>query len=247
MHPVDKLFSQLKTVEPYPQGVCGTDERIAGTAFFPGGDGLWKEQKNIERPAMPIGKIMVLGHNFDSVAGFRKSVAHGSENMKSPTWRYLINFLHDTNINPNSCFYTNVYMGLISGGSNVGKFPGSKDKAFVSRCLSYLKEQLAVVQPLVVLVLGIHVPALLANISEELSVWRGIASFRMLDDSGIPKISKVTFSDVHGVSSTVVALTHPSRRDLNVGRRKYKDFVGSEAEIAMVNEALIETGLKVKV
>lgn len=49
--------------DTYPSGAIPVPEAIAGTAFFPGGHGLWMEEG---APSFPVGGIMVLGHDFHS-------------------------------------------------------------------------------------------------------------------------------------------------------------------------------------
>jgi hypothetical protein len=246
VHPAYYLFSLLPSVTPYPKGVCGIDKHITGTAFFPGGDGLWKESHEIEKPEMPIGKIMILGHNFDNAAGFLKSVRHCTENMNSPTWRNLLKFLKAVNVHPSSYFFTNIYMGIIEVGSNVGQFPGSRNPAFVERCLKFLKVQLTVLRPSLILTLGSHVPPLISKLASNLDVWRGISTLRSLDEKGISKVVKIKFTGIDDIAPTVVALTHPAQRHLNVGTRHYGSTSGHDAEVAMVNEAILELGLREK-
>lgn len=238
MHPIDYLFSKLPSVEPYPAGVCAVNGHVAGIGFFPGGDGLWKEAMASIRLPMPVGEIMILGHNFDSEAGFRKSVERGSESLQAPTWRNLLNLLQTARIQPHSCFFTNVYMGLIAEGSNTGRFPGAKDPVFVARCLDFLEEQIAVLRPAIILSLGAYVPPLIAEAAENLSGWKGINSLKALDNTGIPKVDAVKFRKIKAFETTVIALTHPAQRHLNVGKRVYRGFSGHEAELTMLNEAL---------
>jgi hypothetical protein len=40
---MQELRSKLWKVEPYPKGMKAIPQPIAGTAFFPGGTGIWKE------------------------------------------------------------------------------------------------------------------------------------------------------------------------------------------------------------
>jgi hypothetical protein len=41
MHEAEELWNELSAVAPYPEGVLAVPEPIVGTAFFPGGFGLW--------------------------------------------------------------------------------------------------------------------------------------------------------------------------------------------------------------
>jgi uracil-DNA glycosylase len=234
-HPVEHLFARVEQVAPYPAGVLPFPGRIDGTAFFPGGAGLW--QTGPDLPAMPTGEVMVLGHNFDTLKGFRRSLSHHGENLRGPTWRNLLTLLRDAGVSPESCFFTNVYMGLIDGPSAVGNFPGATDAAFVSRCQLFLAEQIAIMQPRVILTLGKEVVSVLAALSSDLMLWRNVRGLPALDQSGTALICPVKFM---GVSHTtaVVALTHPALRHLNINRRRYGDKSGQEAELALIADAI---------
>jgi len=237
-HPVERLFAKMESVAPYPAGVVEVPDRIRGTAFFPGGAGLW--QTGMQLPPMPVGGLMVLGHNFDSLAGFKRSLAHAGENLRGPTWRNLLQLLDEVGISPERCFFTNVYMGLIDGPSAVGRFPGASEAAFVERCLRFLGEQITVVQPALILTLGNEVIPLLARLTPDLLPWREHPTLVALDavDSGL--LHPVHFSRAdHPVA--VVALTHPAMRHLNVGRRTYRTFHGHEAEKTLIRDALALT------
>jgi hypothetical protein len=55
-----KLLKLLENDGPYPPGVVPVTQRIPGTAFFPGGYGLWSgEQDNEVVSPFPFKGIMV--------------------------------------------------------------------------------------------------------------------------------------------------------------------------------------------
>src|SRR5207245_237830 len=122
-------------VEPYPQGVQRIAERLHGVAFFPGGAGLWM----VDRP-FPVGKVMVLGHNFDSEAKHRKDLQRGvcDPRVRSRTWGELHPFLVRVGLAPEDCFFTNFFMGLMAGSESEGRFPGASHPDFVTRCRAFL-------------------------------------------------------------------------------------------------------------
>lgn len=157
-HPVERLFALLDQVSPYPAGVIPLWARIGGTAFFPGGSGLWGAVAHQPLPPMPIGGVMVLGHNFDCETGFAYSLAHAGENLNGPTWRTLRGVLERAGIAMEACFFTNAYIGLKAGSKPTGKFPGVRDAAFVRRCQQFLLEQVRIQQPRLLLTLGKEVP-----------------------------------------------------------------------------------------
>lgn len=244
MHPIEDLFRHLAPdVEPYPEGVVRPDGHIPGTAFFPGGSGLWMPN-GLTRPPMPTGGVMVLGHDFHSETGFKASLAQGTEFPERPangyrvpaTWIALRRLLDEARVPLERCFFTNAYMGLREGHGNTGPFPGARDPAFVARCRRFFLRQLDAQQPAVILSLGIWVPRFLAPLSSQLDQWSRAKRMKDLDDAG-PIVHNVSFSGSR-LSCTVAALTHPSLRGPNVRRRRYDGATGHEAEIALLIEAM---------
>ncbi|PLS79573.1 MAG: hypothetical protein CYG59_12535 [Chloroflexi bacterium] len=244
MHPVEFLVSALTKVAPYPKGVVPVPKQIAGTAFFPGGSGLWQPNGSDVLPHFPVGKVMVLGHDFHSEIGYHQSLAKCGENLKGPTWRNLLKLLREADIEPEQCFFTNAYMGLRAGSNTTGKFPGAYDADFVERCRSFLAEQIAVQQPRLILTLGNYVPSILASLSTDLGQWRKNHSLIQLDALGVPIVTDVRFHEDYNWRTAVVALTHPSLRPANIGRRHYRELRGNEAEVAMVREAINVSGIE---
>ena len=246
-HPVEGLFEGLKSVEPYPEGVVPVPERLPGTAFFPGGMGLWHAGGGEIPPPMPVGGVMVLGHDFYSEAGFRRFVAKRGESTRGPTWRNLLALLGRVGVGPERCFFTNAYMGLRAGSQNTGRFPGARDAGFVERCRAFLAEQLRVQRPRLVLSLGSHVPAVLAPLSDDLAPWLGAGSLKALDEAGVPLVPSVRFPPVPGSGVAVAALVHPSIRWASVLRRRYRNLEGDAAEVAVLRDALRASGIKARV
>lgn len=236
-HPVERLFERLATFGPYPAGVVPMTGRIAGTAFFPGGAGLWNVRPGAALPPMPVGGVMVLAHNFDSETSFERSLTRGVEHTNGPTWGVLRKLFGSVAISMERCFFTNAYLGLKAGSDPTGRFPGADDPDFVRRCQAFLLEQVQVQQPTLILTLGKEVPPVLAPLAPELARWRGIRSLNELDDRGAALVSPVRFPGVaHPV--TALALTHPSFRHLNLPMRRFDGLRGDEAERALLREAL---------
>lgn len=217
-------------------------EPIVGTAFFPGGYGLWRPDPDQDLPPFPVNQVMVLGHDFHSETGYRESLKRGHEAATQPTWRNLLLLLKRVGIAPERCFFTNAYMGLRAGDGATGIFPGADDRTFVEHCVNFLGEQIGVQRPVLILTLGIHVPPLLGRSSAALSQWTEGKGLKYLDRVG-PVKHGVSFSSVSDVSATVVALTHPSLRSASVRHRRYDGRVGDDAEIAMLEEACRHAGL----
>ena len=75
IHPVHELCKLLPLLKPYPAGMAPVLTRIEGTAFFPGGWGLWDTSPNVPLPPMPVGGIMVVGQDYHTVSGYERICA----------------------------------------------------------------------------------------------------------------------------------------------------------------------------
>jgi uracil-DNA glycosylase len=239
IHPIDRLWDLMAAVAPYPAGVIAIPRRVAGTSFFPGGSGLWDTSSDKPMPPLPVDGIMILGHDYDSERGYKKTFRGGEENLNGPTWRNLIGLLKRANISLDRCFFTNFFMGLRVGDSSTGPFPGLKDAAFVKRCQDFLIHQLGAQRPKLVLTLGTYVPGLIANMTPGLLPWSRARNFEKIDavDQGV--LTGVTFDQLPTVPPmTFVSLVHPCYRQLNAGMRKYKSDCGEAAELRMLADAM---------
>ena len=144
---VEYLFDRLEDMDiDYPEDeVIRVPERISGTAFFPGGYGLWRG----EGPGGPFprGGVMVLGQDFHSECDYRKSFSAGHE-LDTPTWKHLQPLLTRASIGVEECFFTNAYMGLRTDCRSTGPSPGAKNTRFRQQCESFfLEEQIPTQQP----------------------------------------------------------------------------------------------------
>ncbi len=236
-HPSCYLFEELSRVCPYPSGVTAVPRQILGTSFFPGGTGLWHDG-SLDIPSFPIGGVMVLGHDFHSVAGYKQSLLRGAENMKSSTWRHLLPFLSQVPIPLRHCFFTNAYMGLREGTATTGVFPGANSPDFVKRCQEFLLLQIATQQPSLILALGKYVPIFLAPLSLRLAPWARAASFSERDSLGLALVDDVLFEVPKAHPCVVASIVHPSFRPSNVRHRRWANFTGDLAELALVQEAV---------
>ncbi len=235
-HPVRELFFELHSVAPYPTGVVEVREQILGTGFFPGGTGIWCEGAD-DVPQLPVGGVMVLGHNFDKVSAYEKSLRNCTENLNSPTWGNLLPVLERAGVRKEECFFTNVYMGLIEGKAT-GRFPGANCPDFVKRCEHFFAEQIELQRPRAILALGLHVPIFLARLSPQLSAWTAFKTFGEIDRAEVPVVCDVSFNGVLDHKCRIACLVHPSYRRLNVEQRHWRGLEGDEAEIQMIRKVV---------
>jgi hypothetical protein len=252
---VDHLYKHLNIVEPYPSGILRIPDAgagrpfLPGIAFFPGGTGLWMKDLVSQPSVFPVGGVMIIGQDFDSETAY-----HNTRNLmqqgpcdprkRNPaTWGRLITFLEEIGITPEACFFTNFFMGLRGGNKATGPFPGARDERFLKHCQEFMRIQLKTQEPRLVLTLGTKVPSRLAVLSSQLSHWIKAKTLSDLDRVG-PVVHNALFPGIHAICS-VVALTHPSFRPSNVGRRRYQTFQGEKAELVMIREAMKRCGMGV--
>ncbi len=226
--PAELLWQKMSSTFPsssFPEGVVKVPQAIQGTAFFPGGYGVWLEE-NL-RPPFPVGQIMVVGQDFNSVAAYDRARKAKTEVKISRTWRALIGILDASGISRDRCFFTNIYMGLREEEKETGRFPGAKDKEFVHRCVEFFKLQLEVARPKLILTLGLEpLRVLAANL------------FHFAAPKTLTECVEIYSASLEHGDATVVALTHPSFYDVNVRTRRFGKFAEKQAERAMIAEGL---------
>ncbi|HVW79041.1 MAG TPA: uracil-DNA glycosylase family protein [Alloacidobacterium sp.] len=137
---------------------------IPGTAFFPGGSGLWRGlENNGPLPTQfPDNPIMFVGHNFDSVRAFDKAFQNGGE-VKSEFWKRLLAMLRAAEVSPESCFFTNALMGL-KPGSATGSMPSVR--GYREQCALFLQKQVDIVRPVAIVALGVKAEAFVSSLNQ---------------------------------------------------------------------------------
>jgi hypothetical protein len=95
---------------------------------------------------------MILGHNFDKVAGLEASWVRGVEVMGGATWLVLRRYLEAAKVEKLDCFFTNVFVGL-QPVKSPGEVIAAKD--YYEQCRTFLHRQIARVKPRLVATLGI--------------------------------------------------------------------------------------------
>ena len=223
------LWEEMRQQFPaFPEGVGEIVEPITGSAFFPGGLGL-RVVSGAESDIL-CGQIMVVGQDFDTEAKYREALKSPSGEECHPTWSRMMRLFEQYDIDPNECFFTNLYMGLRKHGPATGPFVGRKDPVFVERCAKFFEHQVAVVKPRLIIMFGL--PAI-QGAGKVLGIQHGksLCDYNRVYRSELP----------HG-ETVVVLVTHPSHHKLNVEHRCYQDcngqeFRGQAAETALMWEA----------
>ncbi len=141
---------------------------IQGTAFFPGGTGLWRGDGYFgpDPQYFPECPVMFVGHNFDSIEAHEASQSRGGE-VGSFFWKILKGYLHAAALSPEECFFTNVLMGL-KPGSALGPMPSVP--GYQEQCLHFFLRQVAIVRPRAIVALGNHARALITKAARDVRV-----------------------------------------------------------------------------
>jgi uracil-DNA glycosylase len=166
---VQQLLDTMKTlVTKYHPTVRQTgstlSDLIPGTAFFPGGSGLWRglEARGPMPALFPDAPVMFVGHNFDSIRAFGKAVLNGGE-ASGEFWRRLSAILAGAALSPEGCFFTNALMGL-KPGSATGSMPSVR--GYRDQCAQFLQKQIEIVKPSAVVALGVKAEGFVSHLDQ---------------------------------------------------------------------------------
>lgn len=140
-------------VSSYPPHIHRIEPpHVVGTAFYPGGCGLWCGFEHFA-PApefFPDSPAMIVAHNYSGAAAYRKLRAKGGEG--GSWWRdRVIPLLTVAGIDYTNAFFTNALMGLRDGAST-GSMNATKE--FENECSLFLSEQIRIVNPSVIITFG---------------------------------------------------------------------------------------------
>lgn len=222
---VDSLVASMPPEDVFPTGVMRPLlPFVRGVAFFPGGSGLFG---GAEQPIAPR-PIMVVGQDFGTTEYVDEMRASGatSEDMGS-TWNGLLDlFLGPSGIDPRDCFFTNTLMGARCIGGMTGPNPALDHDQFMLACESFMKKQITVVQPSVVIALGVIPAALLSRwlgIARELARPRRAKPPRIaeLDDLGLQFVEGIRLSGLN-ICFDFGWSIHPANGKPNLRHRSWK-------------------------
>jgi uracil-DNA glycosylase family 4 len=197
----EEQFTNMKA----PDGIIIDTKRVIDkTVFFPAGDGLYYEE---ETPTHI--EYMIIGQDFDTIDKFRALLKDNKSELETgnTTWRNLLKLLSDAGIDKKAVFYTNAIMGYRDGGKNTGKSPAFKDKDFIKACRDFMIEQISMVKPRKIIVLGANLFDFMAALSDDLKAIKDIKKFKDLDKR---VYRGVTFKNVDDYKCDLLFMLHPS-------------------------------------
>lgn len=227
MKEIEKLRSKVEAL-PYPEGVMKkVSGEIKGEGFFPGADGIMDKSSQISNKS-----IMIIGQDQDNEVNFQQSEVNGNE-KHTRTWHNLIKLLEAGDIDLSDCFLTNCIMGVRVGNvSNTGISPAFNHPPFINACIDFLRYQIAIQKPKVILCLGRKPIEVIGKLVKSLAFkWDG---FEKLDKEGRGINFDISIDGIANYKTTVIYLLHPSFRNSNLKYRHYKGFVQNEAEIQLL-------------
>lgn len=162
---VGQLWAQIELMEDqrrfnglaYPDGQAAFPFKLTGQGFFPGGDGLWREDnelsvessKRIRREG-----VMFLGNDFGTLRSYESLRLKGFENPI--TWKNLKSRVRRAKIPPDYAFFTNSVLGLRlgSGTKALDKRDWQNSSQFAAFCQEFLLFQVEALLPRLIVVLG---------------------------------------------------------------------------------------------
>lgn len=160
---VGSLWDRLLSMEaekrfdgrPYPAGMSSFPFRLKGQGFFPGGDGLWREDDQLAQASsgmVPLGGIIFLGYDFGTVRSFEKLRKKGYENPL--TWKHVKQRVKRADLASSVMFFTNAVMGLRDAGTALEKKNWDATPKFRAFCGEFLVYQVEITKPRLVVVMG---------------------------------------------------------------------------------------------
>lgn len=162
---IDELWAHLKAMEderrfdckPYPTGMCSFPFKLTGQGFFPGGDGLWRNDTQLGQEssgALSVGGIIFLGNDFGTLRTYQKLHSKGYENP--PTWRHLKERIRRAGLPEDRIFCTNAILGLRTGDTvtALDQIAWPKGSPFAAFCHEFLIYQVETLRPRLLVILG---------------------------------------------------------------------------------------------
>lgn len=160
---VTTLWTRLHAIEEegrfdgraYPDGMSAFPFRLTGQGFFPGGDGLWRDDARVAESSPGLIRangIMFLGNDFGTSRSYERLRKKGFENPL--TWKHVKLRVTRADLHPSLTFFTNAVMGLRTCGSALDKRTWDAVPVFKNLCREFLTFQIETLQPKLIVVMG---------------------------------------------------------------------------------------------
>jgi uracil-DNA glycosylase len=235
MNLVDRIHAWQEEAKAiaHPEGTDLKSARggLHGPAFFPEGLGL----EDTAAAELNWPKIMAIGHNFGCEQYRDEIDASGREDDKA-TWRSLRRLLLESGESIGNCYMTNWFIGLQPGSNQVGVFLRTASSRYESQCRALLLRQIEMLQPRVILLLGLEVVGRAHEAVPALQAWAGARSWISVDQSAIGPIAYDVEISGTGTRANVVALLQPSFAASNQ-RHRTGAFSQPKPEVQMLTRA----------
>jgi hypothetical protein len=158
------LWERLRVMElekrfngqSYPIGMCPFPFRLLGQGFFPGGDGLWRDDSKMAEGSdglLAVNGLMFLGNDFGTIKSYERYRSIGFEDP-TKTWKRIKDRVLRADLPTSITFFTNAVMGLRKGGTALEKRDWDREPRFTSFCREFLTFQIETLRPLLVVVMG---------------------------------------------------------------------------------------------
>lgn len=160
---VQELWNRLGEMEnerrfggqPYPAGMAAFPFRLTGQGFFPGGDGLWRDDSQLEKPSLgllPTGGVVFVGNDFGTLKTYDSLKQKRFENP--PTWRNVKERVRRASLPIHLTFFTNAVMGLRGEGKALDKKSWMSMLGFPEFCREFFLFQIEILKPRLLVLLG---------------------------------------------------------------------------------------------
>jgi len=166
-----------------------------------------------------------VAHNVDAEETFNARLArrepHGGPVRTMAYWTGMYRLLEAARVDVSDCFFTNAFVGLRRGGNPQGTLALGRAMEFKNWCTAFLGEQVRLMRPRAVAVMGRPAWRFVGRMSADLSGW--------LDRDVLPEPVRTTLA---GRPTVAVPLLHPSGQGRFMHRRGYRTLDGAVASEA---------------
>jgi len=160
---VGSLWRRLEAMEEerrfdgraYPVGMSCFPFRLKGQGFFPGGDGLWRDDLHVAQVSQglaAVGGVMFLGNDFGTLKSYERLRKKGFEDPL--TWKHVKQRVCRAELPASFTFFTNAVMGLRDGGTALEKKDWDGLPRFKAYCYEFLAFQIETLRPRLTVVMG---------------------------------------------------------------------------------------------